>query len=414
MKQIIILITVFIPYILQAQIEQFGGPNRDGIYPGTGLLKQWPEDGPALLFKVDGIGKGWSTAVVVNNKIYVTGMIDTLDYLTCADMTGKILWQTPYGRSWDQSFPDTRSTPTIENGKAYLSSGMGEVACFDTQSGKIIWKKNVFADNGGSCGRWGIAESILLDGDKAFFTTGGEQTTMVALNKNTGETVWKTKSLNDNIAYVSPILIERNGKKQIIQLGAKILFGVNPDNGNIDWTYDYCNVDTADWGENGAVINCTSPIFHDGYLYVTSGYNHVGAKFKMKDDLLGVEFQWKDELLDNHHGGVVLINGYIYGSNWVSNNKGNWCCLSFDTGEKKYEETFKNKGSIISSDGMLYIYTEQPGWVGLVKPNPEKFDMVGRFQVKEGSGPHWAHPSVYDGKLYIRHGEVLLVYDVKK
>ena len=134
----------------------------------------------------------------------------------------------------------------------------------------------------------------------------------------------------------------------------------------------------------------------------------------MKDDLSGVEFQWKDELLDNHHGGVVLINGYIYGSNWVSNNKGNWCCLSFDTGEKKYEETFKNKGSIISSDGMLYIYTEQPGWVGLVKPNPEKFDMVGRFQVKEGSGPHWAHPSVYDGKLYIRHGEVLLVYDVKK
>jgi len=410
---VLTLASLLLPLFVKSQIVQFRGPNRDGVYPETGLLKQWPENGPHLLMKVEGIGEGWSSAAIDNNTIYITGKKDTADVLSAISPDGKILWQTVYGHSWNQSFPDSRATATIENGKAYLSSGMGEVVCFDLPTGKILWKKNTFAENGGSPGNWGIAESILLDGDNVFFTTGGSQTTMVALNKNTGETIWKTKSLNDNIAYVSPILIERNGKKQIIALGAKILFGVNPDNGNIDWTYDYFHIDDAEWGESGAVINCTSPIYHDGFLYVTSGYNHTGAKFKLKDDLSGVEFLWKDELLDNHHGGVVLIDGYIYGSNWVNNGKGNWCCISFETGEKKYEETFKNKGSIVAADGMLYIYSEQPGFVGLVKPTPEKFELVSSFQMTDGSGPCWSHPTIHNGKLYIRRGDVLKAYDVK-
>jgi outer membrane protein assembly factor BamB len=409
----LIISSIVLPILLQAQINQFRGFNHCGIFPETGLLKQWPENGPKLILKVEGIGNGWSSAAIENNTIYITGKIDTMDVLSAISFEGKIIWQTPYGLSWDKSYPDTRSTPTIENGKAYLSSGIGEVACVDIKNGNLIWKKNTFAENGGSSGRWGIAESILLDGDKVFFTTGGEQTTMLALNKNTGETIWKSKSLNDNIAYVSPILVEKNGRKQIVNLGAKILFGVNPENGNIDWSYDYRNIDEAEWGDMGAVINCTSPLYHDGFIYVTSGYNHTGAKFRLKDDLSGVEFLWKDETLDDHHGGVVLIDGYIYGSNWVNNGKGDWCCISFDTGETKYQTTFKNKGSIVSADGMLYIYTEQPGFVALVKPNPEKFDLVSSFQITDGSGPYWAHPTIKDGKMYIRHGEVLMVYNIK-
>lgn len=413
MKHNLILFFLLATLTLKAQTPQFRGPNRDGIFPESGLMKQWPAEGPALLFKVEGIGKGWSSAVVSNGKIFVTGLIDTIDCLTCVDFTGKKLWQTPYGRGWNKTFPDTRSTATILFGKIYLATGMGEVVCIDEQTGKELWRNKTFQNNEGSTGEWGVAESILLVDGKAIFTTGGNKTTMVALDAETGKEVWKTKSLNDNLAYVSPILIERNGRKQIVGLGAKILFGVNPDNGNIDWSYDYCHIDDAEWGEDGAVINCTSPIYHDGFLYVTSGYNHTGAKFKLKDDLSGVEFLWKDELLDNHHGGVVLIDGYIYGSNWVNNGKGNWCCISFDTGEKRYEETFKNKGSIVAADGMLYIYSEQPGFVGLVKPNPEKFELVSSFQITEGNGPCWAHPTVNDGKLYIRHGDILLVYIIK-
>jgi outer membrane protein assembly factor BamB len=413
MKQTIIFFLFLFPIYLTAQTIQYRGPNRDGIYTETGLLKQWPETGPNLFLEISGIGNGYSSASVYNKKIYITGKTDTLDCLSCIDMNGKILWQTAYGGSWNQSFPESRSTPTILNGKAYVSSGRGIVACIDAESGKIIWSVNVFGQNEGAFGMWGVAESILLVDGKVIFSTGGNKTTMVALDAKTGKEIWKSPSLNDNLAYVSPILIEKNGKQQIVGVTAKYIFGVNPVNGNIVWNLDYLKIAPQGNDNSRGLINCTSPIYNDGFLYVSSGYNHTGAKLKLKDDLSGVELVWKDEVLDNHHGGVVLIDGYIYGSNWVNNGKGDWCCISFDTGETKYQTTFKNKGSIVSADGMLYIYTEQPGFVGLVKPNPEKFELISSFPVTKGTGPCWAHPSIYDGKLFIRHGEVLLVYNVK-
>ena len=183
--------------------------------------------------------------------------------------------------------------------------------------------------------------------------------------------------------------------------------------GKIVWNYDYGNIDEADWGDDGAVINCTSPLFQNGEIYVTSGYNHTGAKFRLNDDLSDVEFLWKDEMLDNHHGGVLVLDGFIYGANWTSNSKGNWCCIDWETGNTKYEENLDTKGSIVYADSMLYIYTEKKGIVGLVKPNPEKFELISQFQITDGKGPYWAHPTIHEGKLYIRHGDVLIVYDIK-
>lgn len=412
MRRIFTVVAVILPFIIQAQITQWRGINRDGFFNEESLLTQWPEEGPELLLKVEDLGKGWSSAVVYHDTIYVSGMKDTMDVLSAINQEGQILWQTPYGRSWNKSFPDTRSTPTIENGKAYLSSGIGEVVCINTTTGELLWYNNVFQKNEGETGNWGVAENLLIVGDLVVFTPGGKQTLMVALDKNSGQEVWKSKTLNESIGYVSPILIEQNGVQQIVGLDARNLFGINPANGEIVWTYDYIDIDDAEWGEQGAVINCTSPIYHDGELYVTSGYNHTGAKFKLNDDLSGVELLWKDELLDNHHGGVVLTNGYIYGSNWLNNSKGNWCCIDWETGEKKYEEEFQSKGSIVSTPNQLYIYTEK-GYVGLLNPNPEKFDLVSSFRIKDGDGTHWAHPTIHDGKLYIRHGNVLLVYNIK-
>jgi outer membrane protein assembly factor BamB len=414
MKIFSVLLLLIAVFNLNAQIPQFRGPLRTGHYPDTGLLKQWPENGPELLLEIKGIGKGWSSAVVANGKIYITGMINNTDYLSCVDMQGKILWKTPIGKSWNQSFPDSRSTPTIRDGKAYVSSGLGTVTCVNINDGSVIWTVDAFAEYQGTAGNWGIAESILLIDNKAIFTTGGNQTTIVALDAETGKEIWKSPSLKDNIAYVSPILIEYNGKRQIIGVGATYIYGVNPETGEIVWTFDFLNADPSEWDNAGGVINCTSPLFRDGVLFVTGGYNHTSVNFKLKDDLSGADFLWKDELLDNHHGGVVLVGDYVYGSNWINNGKGDWCCINFKTGENKYQETFKNKGSIIEADGMLYIYTEQPGFVGLVKPNPEKFELVSSFQITKGNGPHWAHPSIYDGKLYIRHGEVILVYNIKE
>jgi outer membrane protein assembly factor BamB len=410
------LLTLFVflmPLLLAAQVIQWRGPQRDGIYPESGLLTQWPEEGPELLQTIEGIGLGWSSPVIYNNKLYITGMVDSLDCLSCIAPDGKIEWQISLGRAWNQTFPDTRSTPTIRDGKIYVSTGMGRVVCINAVDGHQIWANEAFAENEGSVGTWGVAESILLVDDKAIFTTAGSKTTMVALDAETGRQIWQTKTLNDVLAYVSPILIEQNGKKQIVNLTAKYLFGVNPDNGEMEWHYNFFEIDSSEWDNAGGVINCTSPIYHDGFLYVSSGYNHTSAKFKMNGDLSDVEFLWKDKMLDNHHGGVVLINGVIYGSNWENNSRGNWCAISFDTGELLYEERFRNKGSIVAADGLLYIYTEQPGFVGLVKPNPEKFELISSFRVSGGTGPHWAHPAIYSGKMYIRHGEKLFVYNVK-
>lgn len=403
-----------LPFFGISQDVQWRGPNRDGIFAETGLLKQWPENGPELLLKVDNLGDGWSSPVIHNNIIYLTGKVDTMDVLSAIKPDGTLLWQKPFGRAWEKTYPDTRTSPTIEGNRAYLASGMGEVVCFDIETGNIIWKQNAFEDNGGSCGAWGIAESILMVDDKVVFTTGGNQTLMVAFNKLTGEYAWKSKTLNDDIGYVSPILVEMNGKRQIVNISAKFIFGIEPQTGELVWSFNYHTLDDSEWDNGGGVINCTSPIFSNGYLYVTSGYNHTGAKFKMKDDLSGVDFLWKEETLDNHHGGVILLDGKVYGSNWVNNNQGNWCCIDFETGKTLWEENFDTKGSIVSADGMLYIYTERRGNVALVKPNAEKFEMISSFRITEGNGPHWAHPTINDGKLYIRHGKVMLVYDVKQ
>jgi outer membrane protein assembly factor BamB len=406
MNRILLLLSLLaIPLCLFSQTVQWRGAQRDGCFNEANLLKSWPEEGPRLVFEVEGIGKGWSSPVVYNGRIYTTGMIDTLDYLSCINFDGAIEWQIPYGRSWNQTFPDTRATPTIRDNRAYLSTGMGVVVAIDLSEGKLLWSNDAFGNNGGEVGTWGISESILLVGNKAIFTTGGKQTHMVAIDVETGKDVWKTRTLNDALAYVSPILIEQNGKKQIVNLTAKYLFGVNPDNGEIEWQFNFFELDDSEWDNAGGVINC---------LYVSSGYNHTGAKFKLKEDMSDVEFLWKDKFLDNHHGGVVLHEGVIYGSNWENNSRGNWCAISFETGEKLYEEAFRNKGSIVVADGMLYIYTEQPGWVGLVKPTRDKFDLVSSFRITKGTGPHWAHPYIHDGKLFIRHGEVMMVYNVKE
>lgn len=411
--RLLTLLVFVMPFVLAAQTIQWRGSQRDGIYHESDLLTQWPEEGPELLHTIDSIGLGWSSPVIYNNYLYITGMIDSLDCLSCIADDGKIKWQISLGRAWNQTFPDTRSTPTIRDGKIYISTGMGCVVCVDALSGEIIWTNEAFAENKGAVGTWGVAESILLVDDKAIFTTAGPYTTMVALDSESGKQIWKTKSLNDVLAYVSPILVEQNGKKQIVNLTAKYLFGVNPDNGEMEWHYNFFEIDSSEWDNAGGVINCTSPIYYDGFLYVSSGYNHTGAKFKLNNDLSGVEFLWKDKVLDNHHGGVVLIDGVIYGSNWENNSRGNWCAISFDTGQLLYEERFRNKGSIVAADGLLYIYTEQPGFVGLVKPNPEKFDLISSFRVSGGTGPHWAHPAIYNGKMYIRHGEKLFVYNIK-
>ena len=393
-------------------VSEFRNLGRTGVYNETGLLKQWPAEGPKLLWYNDSLPAGHSSVSIVNNTIYLTGKTDSMDVLIALDMNGKIIWQVPYGRAWDQSFPESRCTPTIEGNHIYVSSGLGDLAKIDAPSGKIIWTVKAGEKFKAHFNAWGVAESIIIKGDMLFFSPIGKETTTVALNKNTGETIWQSESIGDSLAYVSPILVNYNNIDMIVNVGASYIFAVNAENGKILWKFKYIELDPPkeDWAPS---INCTTPLYSDGHIYVNSGYDHVGAMLKMNEDATAVELVYSDSLIDTHHGGVVKVGDYIYGSNWINNGNGNWCCIEWKTGKAKYETKWENKGSIIANDGMLYCYEEKRGNIALVKADPEKFEPISTFKVPYGKGPYWAHPVIKDGVLYVRHGGALMAYDIK-
>jgi outer membrane protein assembly factor BamB len=392
------------------QISDWRPENRTGVSAETGLLESWPEAGPKLLWENIELSRGNSTPSFGENQIFITGTKDSLDILYALGTNGKILWQKPMGRAWNQSYPESRAMPTIEGNHVYTCSGFGDLACFDGKTGDIIWSYKASEENQGTYGRWGIAEALLIDGDKLYFTPGGPETMTIALNKNTGKVIWKSKSIGDKPGYVSPILVEYAGKKMIVSVSLIRAFAVDATNGDILWTVKLNNP-----REGRDMILCVTPLFKDGMVYVTGGYNIGGTMIKIGPDGKSAEVVWTDDVLDVHHGGVVEVDGYIYGANWLNNANGNWCCIDWNTGEKKWEEAWNCKGSIISAEGMLYIYDEKKGNVGLLKANPEKFDLISSFQVTQGEeGPFWAHPIIHNGILYIRHENALMAYDIKK
>lgn len=346
--------------------------------------------------------------------LYLTGIMDSTDYLLALDSSG-IRWTTPVGRAWTQSFSDSRATPTVDGKRVYASSGRGDLACVDALNGQLIWSRKASEEFGGTFGGWGISESLLVDQANVYFSPGGDQTMTIALDKYSGAVNWKSESLGDNPAYVSPVMVNHEGQAMLVNVSASFIYALDPANGDILWKFRHLDVNaeraTAVWPD-APQIKCVTPLYYQGEIYVTGGYDHGGMKISVPDPGEEASLVWYDSTLDVHLGGVVLLDNYIYGSNWLNNRDGNWCCIDWETGEVLYEEHWECKGSLIFADGHLYLYEERRGNVALVKPGPDGFRVISSFRVPEGSGPHWAHPSIHDGKLYIRHGNALMVYDI--
>ena len=388
---------------------QFRGPRRDGKSDETNLLKKWPENGPQQLWLFEGLGEGYSSVAVADGLIYTTGMIDKNGVLFAIDLKGRLLWKKIYGPEWNGSTPGVRTTPTVDTDRLYLMSGVGMVYCYDAKSGDEKWQVDTFNKfKVGKYPSWGIAESVLIVDDKAVCTPGGPDATMVALDKTTGQTIWTTKGLSEASSYCSPILVEWAGRKIIVNQTADSIVGVAAENGKLLWQVKF-----SDYQKKPKDINPVSPVFYNGFIYATSGYDDGGLLLKLSPDGAGVTRLWTDETLDTHHGGVVLADGFIYGANWLSNSKGNWVCLELTTGKVMYETEWFNKGSLIYAEGMLYCYEESKGNVALVPAAPQTFSPISTFQIKQGNGQHWAHPAVANGILYIRHGDALMAYDIK-
>ncbi len=408
--QIIIILVCSFPVSGQNLVE-FRGIGRSGHFNETGLLKVWPENGPELLLKIEGIGKGYSTPVFAGNTIFVTGIKeDTADVISAYNLKGELIWETNYGRSWTRSYTDSRSTPTFDNGKLFVSSGTGQVNCIDANSGKIIWQVDAIKKYKGEIYKHGDAENPLVLEKVVVYTTGGKENTMVALSKSDGSLVWKTKSLGGEKSYASPVLIQHNQTKIILAQTAENLIAVNSLNGEILWHFNLIKYHLLDQGMGA---NTNPPLYSNGELFVTSGYDHPGIKLAISEDGKSVSEIWRNDTIDTHHGGVVLVDGNLYGSNWQNNSKGKWASVNWETGKTNWEEEWFNKGSTIYADGMLYLYEEKSGNIALVEPSAEKLKIKSTFKIEEGEGPHWAHPAIYNGKLFIRHGNVLMVYNIK-
>ena len=375
------------------------GPTRDGHYPETGLLKQWPAGGPEILWSFEELGQGHSSAIVDQGFLYTTGMSSETGYLFKFDLKGKLVYKKKYGPEFTESFYGTRGTPTIVGDKIYLLSGHGKLYCIYNESGDILWSKDLLKDFGGSNIQWGMNETPVIDRDIIYITPGGRKNNIVALNRHSGDLVWSSSGNGELTAYCTPQLFEHNGRKMLATHFESHLVGFDAATGKMLWTQHQPN----EWS-----VHPNIPIYHEGRIFYLSGYGQGGGMLELSPDGNSAKLKWTHKKMDSRMGAAVLVDGYIYGSG----DSRVWSCLDWQTGEEKYTSQEIGIGVVIYADGMLYCYT-QKGELALVRPSPSGFNVVSKTKVALGSEQHWAHPVIYDGVLYVRHGRALVAYKVK-
>lgn len=383
---------------------RFHGPQGENISTDVGLLSEWPQGGPPLVWTAEGIGHGYAGVTASGGLIYTAGNMDGYTMVTALRLDGRVRWRKPNGDAWEKSSAGTRGTPTVDGDRLYHQSPLGELTCFDAKSGQKVWGLNALDKFGGRNIQWGLSESVLIDGDWVICCPGGE-IGMAAVDKRTGQTVWTAPCGGDKAGYASPAIVEHKGLRMILTMTAKALIGVDADAGELLFRHQH---------QTQYDVNVLMPIFHDGCVFVSSGYNTGSQMLRINVDgkKANVDEVWSSPEMDNHHGGVMLIDGHLYGS-CHRRHGGGWVCLDFSSGELKHAQKGVGKGSLTCADGLFYILSEK-GEVGLVKPTPTAHQVISRFKIPSaGDDPSWAHPVVIGGRLYIRHNDRLYAYDVR-
>jgi outer membrane protein assembly factor BamB len=406
----VLMAFVFAAVAVAADWPQWRGPQRDGISKETGLLKQWPENGPPELWRVADVGDGYSTPSIVGDTLYLMGNEGTDNEFVQARSVkdGSQIWSVRVGKvgpNEGPQYPGARSTPTVDGDLLYALGSNGDLVCLTRASGKIQWQKNLRDDFGGEPGLWAYAESPLIDGDKLVCTPGGKEATIVALNKKTGEVIWKsTVPGGDKAAYASAIIVNTGGLRQYVQFLHNGVVGVQADNGKFLWRYER----TA----KGSPANIPTPVEHDGYIYTATGLAGGGlVKLKIEPGEITADEVYFSKKLPTAIGGVVLVGDFMYGTSGQS-----ILCVDFKSGEVKWQERGTGAGSFLLADGNVYVHGED-GKVTLVEATPEAYRVRGSFSPndppeRKSRESAWAYPVVANGRLYIRDKNVLWCYDV--
>jgi len=391
--------------------NQWRGPNRDAISPETGLLKEWPAGGPKLEWDIRGLGSGLSSVVVVQGKLFTMGNSAGGQCVEAIDLaTQKILWKSKVGPANDGA----HSTPAVDGNRVYAFGTATDLVCVDAADGKEIWRKNLIKDFGAQSSGWNFSESPLVDGDKLLCTPGGNTALMVALNKNSGEVLWKCVPPKPQetgaVGHASIVVSEGAGVRQYVTLTARGAVSVAAEDGKLLWVYRRIANGTA---------NIPTPVAQGDYVFVSTAYGAGAALLKLSKTAEGVKadevYFLPADTFQCHHGGFLRVGDYIYGAN--GHNAGKPSCIEMATGKIMWSEKQPGggSGSVIYADGNLYFRYENDQ-VALIEANPKSYVLKGSFKIPNrpgADGPGWAHPVIQDGKLYIRHNDVLFCYDVK-
>lgn len=387
----------------------FHGSDRTNKSAETGLMKEWPERGPNLLFTIEGLGEGYSSIAIAGGIIYAAGLVNKQPLVFAFDLNGKLLWKSPNGKTWSTTaahavtYTGSRGTPTYNNDRIYHIGETGRLTAYNSKNGKEIWSRDLAGEFDAPQTKYGYSESILIDGENLYARPAGRKGFQVCLNKNTGELIWANTEIPGTEGYTSPVIMEFGGYRQLIASSSVCYYGVDTKTGKLLWTVDF---------KNDRGLNISDVVLSNDLVFMTSGYGKGSMLVRLKSGAgkISTETVWQSEIMDNHHGGVILHNGFLYGSG--SNSRG-WFCLDLMTGKKKWNND--GKGSLTYADGMLYILEERSGTVKLVTATPEKYEQKGEFKApKGGEGMYWAHPVVCGGRLYIKHADKIFVYDVNK
>lgn len=376
---------------------QWRGSNRDGISTESGLLKTWPAGGPPIVWKTTGLGEGYSAFSISKGRLFTQGQRGDTEYVMAFDVaSGKKLWETGNGHSYrERRGNGPRGTPTLDGTRLFAMSADGTLACLEQATGKALWSVNVVREFGGEVIHWGMSESPLVDGNQLIVMPGGRGASVVALDKTTGRPIWKSQS--DRAAYSSAIAFDWAGKRQIAAFSASGVMGLLAKNGELLWRYDRVANQTA---------NIATPIFKDGYLFVSSDYGTGCALLKLDNDGKAQEVYFNREM-KNHYSSSVLVGDTLYGF-----SSSILTAMKFRTGEVSWRTRAITKGTVSYADGMIYALGED-GSLVLVEANPSVYKEVSRFSIAKGDYPTWTPPVIADGRMYVREQDNLYSFDVK-
>jgi len=384
---------------------QWRGPRRDGISDEKGLLSNWPQNGPRLLWKISGLGTGWSSPIVIGQRLYITGDVGDDLVVFAFDCNGIPQWRTKNGRAWKGPYPGARACCVISEGRLYHMNAHGRLACLNADSGKELWAVDTIERFSGKNIMWALSECLLVDGPWVIVTPGGKRALMAALDKRNGQTIWTTKSLGDDCAsHSSPILFRYAGRRLIASCSSAHGFGVDADTGELLWTVPL---------RNPYGVNVATPVYHSGSIFYVTPYAEHGRVYHLRADQQGIAAQhvWTSPL-DTVTGGAVLVDGILFAAGYKRSKW--WFGVDWQTGQTKYELKDLTTGAAIYSDERLYCLDER-GTVALLKAGSDGLEIVGQFSLLTNPvSDAWAHPVLNDGRLYIRYHDTLWCYDVRK